>query len=89
MELKQQQYDAATKHNSGNLYATKGPYSSVLPSKHHATEKVRDVRINVQLNRIRKFKNVAAQSVWYHDLLLELIKLKIERKPLIMYLNGK
>jgi hypothetical protein len=60
MELKQQQYNAASKHNSGNLYAAKGPYSSVLPSKHHATEKVLDVRINVQLNRIRKFKNVAA-----------------------------
>lgn len=89
MDLKSQQYNAPEKHAAGNLHAKGDPYSIELPEKHHAAEKVRDVRINVQLNRVRKFKKTAAESVWYQDLLIELLKRKISRKPLVLYMNGK
>ena len=65
MDMKKKQYDDPEKYVTANLYETNGPYSSTFPSKHCADEKVTDVRLNVQLNRIRKFKNVAAKSIWY------------------------
>ena len=87
MELKHRQF---TQVADEHIIGAGGKMVAVgLPENHHAAEKVRDVRMNVQLNRIRRFKNVAARSTWYHELLLELIKRKIEHKPLVMYLNGK
>ena len=36
-----------------------------MPHNLHVAARVSDVRTNVQINRIRKFKNVAAKSIWY------------------------
>lgn len=89
MELKKKQFDDFGNHSAANLRDDKGPYASRLPSRHNVTEKVHDARMNVQLSRIRRYKNVAAKSMWYSDLLMQLIQKKIERKPLVLYLNGK
>jgi len=89
MGLKKKQFNDLRSSAAGNLHDSKGPYASHLPEKSNASEKVNDVRLNVQLNRIRKYKHVAAKSIWYSELLMQLISKKIERKPLVLYLNGK
>jgi hypothetical protein len=89
MELKHKHFENKINCNERLISANGRVVSVELPENHHAEDKVKDVRLNVQINRIRKFKNVAANSTWYHEMLHQLIQKKIERKPLVMYLNGK
>ena len=77
IELKTQQYNHPQENAVGNLYSKGGLYASKVPDNYHALEKVKDVRMNVALKRIRKYKQVAIKSLWYQDLLMDLIQRKI------------
>jgi hypothetical protein len=74
MDLKNRHFDQHNDRNERLISANGCVLSVELPENHQAHEKVKDVRLNVQINRIRKFKKVAANSTWYHELLLELIQ---------------
>jgi len=66
MEIKNRNFDQYNDRNE-RLISANGRVTSVeLPENHHAHEKLKEVRLNVQINKIRKFKKVAANSTWYN-----------------------
>ena len=79
LDLKKSQLETPTSTNSKSIGVND------LPNHKRA----KSVRNSVQISRIKKYKQAAANSVWYQDLMAELIQRDIDSKPLVQYLNGK
>jgi len=73
MEMKKKQFNNPENIKQCLLNTAGHPVAFDIPENMKISTKISSIRTNVQINRIRKFKNVAAKSIWYEDLLKELI----------------
>lgn len=49
-----------------------------------------DIRLNAELHRLRRFKEVAHKTAkWYNQLAAMILAEKIQDEPLVMYMLGK
>ena len=67
ISVKQGQFNDPDSHNQANLHAQDNVVK--LPMVQQCKTRMTDIRLNAELYRLRKFKNVAQNTaIWYNEL---------------------
>ena len=86
ISVKQGQFNDPDSHNQPNLHA-KEDNTVPRPMVQQCKTRMTDVRLNAELYRLRKFKNVAqSTAAWYNELAARVLAEKIQDEPLVLYM---
>ena len=85
MKIKRQQFNNPEVFNQANIHLATNSLEQKVPVNSQCADKMKDLRLNTELARLRVYKKVAEKTQWYSELIGRILAANIQEAPLVLY----
>ena len=85
MKIRKQQFNDPQTYNLGNLHIVTTGMEQAVPKNSQCADKMKDLRLNAELARLRMFKKVSGETRCFSEFISKVLDAKIQDRPLVLY----